>query len=277
MKGRQVLTILFAGSVALLACNPLDVLGNNFSGNPRLDVNWAVPREGTLAVGETTLLFDDPHAKGVVYVPASYDADEPTGLLLVLHGGGGIGANFANAFKALADSNDFIVLAPDSKQLTWDLVSTGKVGVDVERLSTAIDYVLRRATIDPARIWIAGHSDGATYALTLGAANGDYFQRIVAFAPGFLYAPQKTGRPPLRVVHGRFDHVFALAETEREVVGPMRAAGYDVTLVPFDGGHEMPQAQVDAAVLWLTGTGESIAQRSAQIDSDLGPGFVRRE
>jgi phospholipase/carboxylesterase len=260
----------------LVGCNPLDVFGDNFSGDPRLDVMWAAPREDTLAIGQTTLPFDDPHAKGVVYVPASYDAEAPTGLLLVLHGGGGTGANYANAFKALADSNDFIVLAPDSKQLTWDLVSTGKVGVDVERLSTAIEYVLRRATIDPARIWIVGHSDGATYALTIGAANGDHFRRVISFAPGFLYAPQKNGRPPLRVVHGRFDPVFTLAETEREVVGPMRAAGYEVTLVPFDGGHEMPQAQVDAAIAWLTGIGESIAQGSAQVHAHFERGLVRR-
>ena len=39
----------------------------------------------------------------------------------------------------------------------------------------------------------SGFSDGASYALSLGAANGDLFTHIAAFSPGFMRPPVSVG------------------------------------------------------------------------------------
>ena len=40
------------------------------------------------------------------------------------------------------------------------------------------------ALIDPSRIAMAGFSDGASYSLSVGLANGDLFSAVFGFSPG---------------------------------------------------------------------------------------------
>lgn len=247
--------IAIGAAVVLLGCNPLDVLGPGFSGNPRLDVAWNTPRSAAFAPGHTVLTEDSAGTTGRIYVPAHYQPGTPIGLLVMLHGGGSAGQQYIGLFQSLADAHDFIVLAPDSKQLTWDMISTTRVGVDIPRLGAAIEYVLQRATVDPARIWLGGHSDGASYALTVGTANGDRFRKLLIFAAGIYWTPQKNGRPDVRVAHGQFDPVFPFSQVTSEVVRPLERAGYAVTLAPFPGGHEVPSDVAEAAILWAKGGG----------------------
>lgn len=239
--------------VAALSCNPLDVLGPGFSGDPRLDVSWSRPRSGAFAAGHTVLAEDSAGTTGRVFVPAHYQPGTPIGLLVMLHGGGSAGQQYIGTFQALADAHDFIILAPDSKQLTWDMIASTRVGVDIPRLEMAIEYVLQRATIDPARIWLGGHSDGASYALTLGTANGDRFRKLLIFAAGIYWTPYKIGRPDVRVVHGQFDPVFPFSQVTSEVVRPLERAGYAVTFAPFAGGHDLPSDVAEAAIRWAKG------------------------
>jgi len=39
---------------------------------------------------------------------------------------------------------------------------------------------------DPARVTLGGFSDGATYALSIGLANGDLFPQVIGCSPGFI-------------------------------------------------------------------------------------------
>lgn len=57
-------------------------------------------------------------------------------------------------------------------------------GPDVLYLNKALHHVFNRYSIDPSRLAVAGFSDGASYALSLGVANGDLFSHIIAFSPG---------------------------------------------------------------------------------------------
>lgn len=250
---RRVAGAAVPALLLLCSCNPLDLIGPGFSGDPRLDVAWSTPRSAAFVPGHVLLSADSAGTTGRVYVPAHYTPGTPIGLLVMLHGGGSAGANYIGLFQQLADAHDFIVLAPDSKQLTWDMISTTRVGVDIDRLGTAITYVLQRATVDPARIWLGGHSDGASYALTVGTANGDRFRKLLIFAAGIYWTPEKVGRPDVRVMHGQFDPVFAFSQVTSEVVRPLERAGYAVTFAPFLGGHEVPADVAEAAILWAKG------------------------
>lgn len=60
-----------------------------------------------------------------------------------------------------------ILLAPDSRGRTWDFI-LGDYGPDVRFIDRALDHVFKRYNVHPGHIGIAGFSDGASYALSLG-------------------------------------------------------------------------------------------------------------
>ena len=144
-----------------------------------------------------------------------------------------------------------MVLAPASRGDTWDAV-LGDFGPDAALIDRALAEVFRTVPVDPARVGVAGFSDGASYALGLGLANGDLFGQVVAFSPGLLLHVPRTGRPAVLVTHGDDDAVLPVAETSRRIVPELRDDGYDVTFRKFAGGHEVPPPLAREAVERLT-------------------------
>src|SRR5262245_32939080 len=125
---------------------------------------------------------------GVLYVPSDYDPARPVPLVLMLHGATGDGRRGLRRLQTLADERGLILLAPDSRLRTWDVLMGG-YGPDVAFIDAALEQTFRRYAIDPAHLAIEGFSDGASYGLSLGVANGDLFTHILAFSPGFMAPP----------------------------------------------------------------------------------------
>jgi phospholipase/carboxylesterase len=112
--------------------------------------------------------------------------------------------------------------------------------------------VFARVAVDPARVAVGGFSDGATYALALGLANGDLFSRVAAFSPGFVIPAPTRGRPRFFVSHGTADPILPIDQCSRIIVPRLRSRGYDVTFREFEGRHEMPPDVVREGLEWLT-------------------------
>jgi poly(3-hydroxybutyrate) depolymerase len=70
-----------------------------------------------------------------------------------------------------------IVLAPDSCGTTWDRLqgANGVFGPDIAFIGAAMTETFALYNVDPARLAIQGFSDGATYALALGASSCQRF------------------------------------------------------------------------------------------------------
>lgn len=187
---------------------------------------------------------------GAIYVPSGYRADRPAPLALTLHGATGSGRRGIARLTQLAEGRGIILVAPDSRDYTWDLV-LGRLGPDVEFIDRALGLAFSRYAVVPGAVAVEGFSDGASYALTLGLLNGDLFSRIVAFSPGFLAAGRRRGRPRLFVSHGTRDDILPIERCGREVVREARRDGYDVRFVEFDGGHTVPDDVAGAAMDWL--------------------------
>ena len=126
---------------------------------------------------------------GVLMLPPGAD---PAPLILMLHGASGTGRRAARLILGPAEERGCVVLAPDSRGASWDAI-TGAFGPDVRFLERALGAALGRRAVDRTRIAVAGFSDGATYALALGRANGGLFTHLIAFSPGFLL-PDSHGR-----------------------------------------------------------------------------------
>ena len=185
---------------------------------------------------------------GVLYVPETAGPAAP--LLVFLHGATGTGRAHLRAVLAAVDRYGVILVAPDSRGPTWDLIVERRFGPDVAFLDRVLDAVVDRVDSDTGRLAIGGVSDGASYALSIGLTNGDVLGTVLAFSPGFLVAPNPTGEPRIFVSHGRSDPILPIDACSRSFVPSMRDAGYEVNFREFEGGHTVPPAISDAAVRW---------------------------
>jgi phospholipase/carboxylesterase len=207
-----------------------------------------VPEAGVSALGLDLGIGD---RDGILYVPAGYSPDTPAPLFVALHGAGGRGSSWSGFYPA-AENRSMILLAPDSRSGTWDLVARAAFGPDVDFLDRALAYTFARCRIDPSRIALGGFSDGASYALSLGVSNGDLFTHLVAYSPGFyLHGDRSPAKPRIFVSHGTRDPILPFSTTRDRIVPQLRDAGYDVTFQEFDGGHEVPSAIGSAGLDWM--------------------------
>ena len=156
------------------------------------------------------------------------------------------------ALTSLADEHEFILLAPDSRGPTWDLI-LADYGPDVALIDRALEQVFACLRIDSTRVALAGFSDGASYALSLGVLNGDLFTHIIAFSPGFMATTQQNGHPRIFVSHGVDDPVLPIKRCSRVIVPRLEALGYTVHYREFEGGHVIPPEIAQEAIGWFVG------------------------
>jgi predicted esterase len=189
---------------------------------------------------------------GVLYIPPGLT--EPAPFLLLLHGASGSAAGITRRLNAFANADAFkmVILAPESREATWDVTRKG-FGPDVAFVDRALAQVFERVALDPKRIAIGGFSDGASYALSLGLINGDLFTHIAAWSPGFFVAETQNGRPRIYVSHGQRDEILPIETTSRRLVPRLERAGYDVRYREFLGPHTVPPPNVKEALEWITG------------------------
>jgi phospholipase/carboxylesterase len=187
---------------------------------------------------------------GLRFVPSTYRAGEALPLLVTLHGAGGNAYGGIQPFLAFAEAARVVLVSPDSRDTSWDR-RYGGFGADWRFLDNALSDTYLQCAIDPQRIGIAGFSDGASYALSLGLTNGDLFRQILAFSPGFMVPNVRRGRPAVFVSHGTRDSVLPIDTTSRVFVPKLRAWGNTVTYREFDGTHQLPAPVADEAFAWL--------------------------
>ena len=220
---------------------------------------------------------------GILYVPSSYDPGRPAPLLIFLHGAGGDPRRAIDGLKRHAEAQGAILMAPAAAGRTWDLVTERRFAGDARAIDALLREVFARYAVDPARVAIAGFSDGGSYALSLGLSNGDLFGQVIAFSPGFVLPLRQVGRPQVFVAHGRADAVLPIDPTGRRVAATLRGAGYDLRYREFDGGHVVAepiaaeafaQAMLPAASRPAAG-GLGAIQLAAPSDSEDAPPLER--
>jgi phospholipase/carboxylesterase len=173
-------------------------------------------------------------------------------LALMLHGAGGDADHGIELLRPLADEVGILVVATASRGSTWDAL-TGGFGPDVRTIDAALTDVFATYAVDAARVAMGGFSDGASYALSVGLANGDLFTHLIAFSPGFMAPPASRGRPRIFVSHGVQDRVLPIDVCSRRIVPQLERAGYDVTYREFAGPHAVPDAIAREGVSWFLG------------------------
>lgn len=186
-------------------------------------------------------------------------------LIVMLHGAGAGAQTVLPLLEKTAREHDCALLLPDSRDYTWDVLLRG-FGADVEFLNRALEKTFAACHIDSAKIALAGFSDGASYALTLGVTNGLFFRHVMAFSPGFMKPPRLEDAPRIFISHGIGDNVLPIGRCSRKLVPQLEEWGYDVTYEEFDGSHVVPDFIVERAMRWFLqggGAGGSVERAHA--------------
>jgi phospholipase/carboxylesterase len=204
---------------------------------------------------------------GLLYVPAGYGELEKAPLALTLHGAGGNARSGISHFLHLADAAGVVLLAPESRGRTWDVLVDG-YGPDVEFIDRALEWSFDRLALDTRRLAITGFSDGASYALSLGLTNGDLLTHLIAFSPGFMATGDRRGKPHAFVSHGTRDRMLPIERCSRRIVPQLDRAGYQVHYREFDGPHTVPESIAREALHWFSldaGTTDVGAPRGTRV------------
>ena len=199
--------------------------------------------------GLSQLGIDHPR-DGLLYVPGSYDPARPAPLIVMHHGAGGNAHHGIAPFLQLAEAAGVILLAPESRRQTWDVLY-GEYGPDVTYIDQALAQTFTRYAVDPLRVATEGFSDGASYALSLGITNGDLFSHVIAFSPGFMAPAAVRGTPRCFISHGTHDGVLPIDRCSRRIVPQIKTAGFEVEYREFDGAHIVPVEIAREALQWF--------------------------
>lgn len=159
-----------------------------------------------------------------VVVPASYDAQQPAPLIVLLHGFGSDATAVAEYFgiDALAQQRGFLYVVPTGTpdaagQPFWNATDAccdldGIGPDDAGYLSALVEQVQADYSIDPKRIYFVGHSNGGFMSYRMACDHADQVAAIVSLA-GATWADPAACAPlqPVSVlqIHGTADGVIA--------------------------------------------------------------------
>ena len=212
----------------------------------RLGFAHRLPTEAPLPPGRQAMgLFEERDA--ILYVPDGVDPHRSTPLVVLFHGGGGSAAKILPMLEPHARTRGFLLLAPQSLLPTWDIVIAGH-GPDRQRLDIALAAVSSRFLLDPTHLAFAGHSDGGSYALSTGLANGNIVTHLIVSSAGFLSVHSQEGAPKIFISHGTRDEQIPVGRSGRAHSAGLKEAGYDVTYVEYDGPHAYQPPVIATAV-----------------------------
>jgi polyhydroxybutyrate depolymerase len=166
------------------------------------------PAPGTSSLAITV---DAVTRTALLHVPAGLAPRRPVPLVIALHGVGGSGPKMErySGLSGVADRHRFIVAYPSSAGPSWNSTAASGLPDDVRFIGRLIGAVRSRQCVDPARVYLAGVSNGGGMAALAGCALAGQVAGIASVAGGYDGQPACHPARPLSVleVHGTADPV----------------------------------------------------------------------
>lgn len=172
-----------------------------------------------------SIIYQQRERRYRIHLPPTYVSGTPMSLVLAFHGGRGTPLRMAEltAFNNLADTAGFIVVYPEGYEQSWadgrNTTQAAQAGIDdVGFISALIDTLISNFSVDSARVYAAGISNGGNFVQRLGCELAD---KVVAI--GVVAATSATdtalhcnpARPaPMTLMIGTEDTFFGVSETK---------------------------------------------------------------
>ncbi len=218
--------------------------------------------EVTQPAGDTLVEVDVNGTKrqAIVHTPTILP-QEVLALVFALHGSDGEASRFEaqTGFDEVSDTNGFLVVYPAGLDLpsgggtsrSWNAGEccdpASSAGVDdVAFLVKLLDTLESRYPVDPRRVYVAGHSNGAFMAQRLGCERPDRFRAIASVAG----ALSSSTCAPLQAVP-----MLQIYGTADQNVAPSSGRASVDTWRAIDGCAETPSIDTDGPVTTSTWSG----------------------
>lgn len=184
----------------------------------------------------------------LVYVPESYRADQPAGLLVWLHAAGGFDQKeLIERWKPHCEKYGVILLAPKAANPDrWQ-------ATEVEFVRKVVDEVLKQYQIDPTRVVLHGYQAGGTMAWAVALARRDVVRGVAAVDAGLpLRAPAPENEPFQRLaVYNAISPKSKLAPVVETLVKKLREAKFPVTSATLPEPRYLNSDELGELMRWF--------------------------
>jgi dipeptidyl aminopeptidase/acylaminoacyl peptidase len=177
-----------------------------------------------------------------IYVPSNYDKSKAYPLVVVLHGAGGDENSFFDGYQGLwpkaAEERGYLMAAVNGRGVGGYARENGSE----QDILDVMALVEKHYKVDPARVYLAGHSMGGFGTWKIGMEHRDRFAALAPIAgtrvtPEVESMPKEGFKIPLLVVCGAKDALVAVSGC-REAEKNAKSLGYDVKYLEYaDGDH----------------------------------------
>ena len=213
--------------------------------------------------------------RAVVVAPAATASKPGTPLVLVFHGHGGTSAQAARSFAIHTHWPEALVIYPqglptpgrltdpEGRRPGWQHAPGDQSDRDLAFVDALIEWATTKFSVDRARVYAAGHSNGGTMTYVIWAARSEAFDAVAVSGSVLRRDLLPRVRPkPALVVAGEKDRLVPFAAQKASVDAILRlngaaaagtpwsdgavrhvsSAGTDVITYIYPGDHTLPAA-----------------------------------
>lgn len=146
-----------------------------------------------------------------LFAPAGLSKEKPAPLLVLLHGSGRNGKILVEHWQKLAAQEGIILAGPDANDPSqWGMPQDGP-----RFLYDLVEELKSTQPVDPARVYLFGHSAGAIFGLYMTALESEYFAAVAASAGAlrentYPMLDEAERKVPVALFVGTRDQLFPL-------------------------------------------------------------------
>jgi poly(3-hydroxybutyrate) depolymerase len=147
-----------------------------------------------------------------LFVPEGISKEKPAPLVVLLHGSGHNGELLVEHWQKLAAQEGIILAGPDARSPQgWSMPEDGPLF-----LRDLVEELKSTQPVDPARVYLFGHSAGAIFGLYMTALESEYFAAVAVSAgamkeKNFDMLDEAERKIPVALFVGTRDPFFPLS------------------------------------------------------------------
>lgn len=170
-----------------------------------------------------------------LYVPSTIKGPAP--LIVMLHGSNRTGVTLVEKWKDYAKKENIIIAGPDATNLRgWGSPQDGP-----DFLRDLVEELKSKYPINPRRVYLFGHSAGASFSLHMGLMESEYFAAVAIHAGALTKQDYELielakRKIPISMQIGDSDQLVPL-DIVRATRDALKEAGFTVDLIEI-AGHD---------------------------------------